>query len=171
MELLRALICGYVSDEKYEVSWQDNAEKTSFSLELVHLKTPYMKQFELEPLEHYQAICSAGFSLAAYDEQQIVAIALAEPRIWNKSLWIHEFHVMPACQGKGIGRALTEALVQRSRAANLRIMTCETQNTNLPAIRFYRKMGFAVEGLDLSLYSNHDWPDGEIALWLKRRIG
>jgi ribosomal protein S18 acetylase RimI-like enzyme len=63
-----------------------------------------------------------------------------------------------------------DALETRARAAYLRIMVCETQNTNIPAIRFYRRMGFRLEGINFSLYSNEDWPDGEIAIAMKRHL-
>jgi ribosomal protein S18 acetylase RimI-like enzyme len=62
------------------------------------------------------------------------------------------------------------AAIEKAREANLRIAYCETQNTNVPAIRFYRKLGFRMEALNLSLYTNEDYPDGEIALFMKRKL-
>jgi ribosomal protein S18 acetylase RimI-like enzyme len=44
------------------------------------------------------------------------------------------------------------------------MILCETQTTNVPAIDFYRRVGFKLEGIDLSYYSNEDWPDGEVAV-------
>jgi ribosomal protein S18 acetylase RimI-like enzyme len=167
---LRPLIQGYVSHEKYVVSWQAAEERISFALELTPLETPYRQRFELEPAEHYERICDTGFSLAAYEGSSRVAIALCEPHFWNQSLQIHEFHVLPARQGQGIGRELMEAVARQARAAGLRILSAESQNTNIPAIRFYRKLGFRLEGLDLSYYTNQDWPNGEIALWMKRKM-
>ncbi len=75
-----------------------------------------------------------------------------------------------ALRRRGIGRQLMEMLTERGRAAGMRTVVCETQNTNLPAIRFYRKLGFRFEGIDLSYYSNHDFPDGEIAIFMKKRL-
>jgi ribosomal protein S18 acetylase RimI-like enzyme len=49
-------------------------------------------------------------------------------------------------------------------------MRVETQNTNVPAIRFYRSLGFHLEGIDVSFYSNDDLTSGEVALFLKRRL-
>jgi ribosomal protein S18 acetylase RimI-like enzyme len=170
MEILQRLIHGYTSHEKYRVSVEESQERVSFTLELVTLETPYHKLSDLDPLDEYQAIVSEGFSLAAYEEGQIVGIALASPQEWNQSLWIHEFHILEAYQGKGIGRALMDAAIEKAREANLRIVYCETQNTNVPAIRFYRKLGFHMEALNLSLYTNEDYPDGEIALFMKRKL-
>jgi ribosomal protein S18 acetylase RimI-like enzyme len=60
--------------------------------------------------------------------------------------------------------------VAKGRESGLRTLLCETQNTNVPAIRFYRKMGFALEGLDLSHYRNTDYPDGEIMISMKKPL-
>ena len=54
--------------------------------------------------------------------------------------------------------------------AGLRVLVCETQTTNVPAIDFYRSVGFEVDGIDLSYYSNDDVESGEVALFLKRRL-
>ena len=62
-------------------------------------------------------------------------------------------------------------MAQKGRAAGLRTLVCETRNTNVPAIRFYRKLGLDLEGIDLSYYSNTDYPDGEIAVFMKKRLG
>jgi len=61
-------------------------------------------------------------------------------------------------------------LADKARVAGFRVLVLETQNTNVPAIRFYRKAGFEVEGIDLSYYSNTDITDGEIAIFMKRKI-
>ena len=59
---------------------------------------------------------------------------------------------------------------EMATAAGLRTIVCETQNTNVPAIQFYRKLGFRMEGIDISYYTNNDLPDGEIAVFMKKQI-
>jgi ribosomal protein S18 acetylase RimI-like enzyme len=61
-----------------------------------------------------------------------------------------------------------ETLADHARSQHLRLLACETQSTIVPAIRFYRALGFVLDGLDLSLYTNQDYPDGEIAIFMKR---
>ena len=51
-----------------------------------------------------------------------------------------------------------------------RVLVCETQTTNVPAIDFYRSVGFEVGGIDLSYYGNDDVQAGEVALFLKRKL-
>ena len=91
-------------------------------------------------------------------------------RQWNRTLWIWEFHIHPAFHGQGIGRRLMDAMADTGRSAGMRTLRVETQNTNVPAIRFYRSLGFHIEGIDVSFYSNDDLTSGEVALFLKRRL-
>ena len=63
-----------------------------------------------------------------------------------------------------------ECVAEAASRAGFRIIVCETQNTNPTAIKVYRKLGFRVEGVDISFYSNHDYPEGEIAIFMKRRL-
>jgi ribosomal protein S18 acetylase RimI-like enzyme len=100
----------------------------------------------------------------------MVGIALGEVKRWNSSLWVWELHVVKAYRGQGIGGKLVEATVQAAKQLNLRVVVCETQNTNVPAIDFYSAVGFELDGIDLSYYSNHDLETGEVALFMKRKI-
>ena len=70
----------------------------------------------------------------------------------------------------GIGRQLMAYAEDQARRSGLRAIVCETQNTNAAAIMVYRKLGFTIEGIDISLYANTDYPDGDIAVSLKRRL-
>ena len=121
-------------------------------------------------MQRYTDALRYGLSLGAYEEEQLVGIVVAEPQGWNRSLWVWEFHVAETHRRQGIGRQMMEELVERGRASGLRIVTCETQNTNVPDIHFYRRAGFNIEGIDLSYYSNDDWPEGEVAVFMKRRL-
>ncbi len=170
---LARLITGYTSDAYYAVSKCETPAAAGFQLQLTPRQPVYRKHFDvdLETLERYRALAGAGYSFGAYADDELVGLALAEPHRWNGSLWIWELHVLAGYQRQGVGRRLIEAAAERGRAAGLRIVVCETQNTNVPAINFYRAAGFALEGLDLSLYTNADHePGGEVALFMKRRL-
>lgn len=170
IDSLRNLISGYVSHEKYEVAWEDGQDVSYFRLQLVPLKAAYVKHFELEGTDYYRDIVTAGLSLAAYEAGVPIAIALSTIQEWNQSFWLHEFHVTERWRGHGIGRLLMDAVKTTARVNACRTVVCETQTTNVPAIRFYRKMNFRVEAIDMTLYSNDDFPDREIALFMKCRL-
>ncbi len=121
-------------------------------------------------MQRYTQICSAGFSFGAYDSELLVGLLIAEPQEWNRSLSVWEFHVAPSHRRAGIGRQLMAYAEDKAKHSGLRIIVCETQTTNATAIMVYRKLGFALEGIDISYYSNTDYPDGDIAVFMKRRL-
>ncbi len=168
----RALASGYVSDEKYEITRQEDDGQTTLTMTLQPLETPYEKRWELdeETLMYYQAVVQKGLSVGLYEDDDLVGIVIAEKNDWNRTLWVWEFHIHPDRRGKGYGRQLMEALTEVGRQNDCRIIVCEAQNTNVPAIRFYRKVGFAVDGIDLSYYTNRDVEAGEVAIFMKRKI-
>lgn len=171
-QIERLIEMGYESREKYQVSKTETADRTSFNLVLTTLESPYIKRWEVndEDRKYYTRVIEEGHSFSALDGSEMVAVALAETRRWNGTLWIWEFHVTPSHQRRGIGRQMMDILAEKANAAGLRTMLVETQSTNMPAIRFYRAAGFFIEGIDLSYYSNHDIPDGEVAIFMKRKI-
>ncbi len=169
----RGIVSGYSASERYRVQKSETDQTTVFTLDLEQIDTPYVKNadlFDEDNLQNYQTYAQNGFSFGAYDDERLIGIALAEMQEWSNRLWLWEFHIAEAYRGTGVGRRLMDALVERSRQAGLRAIFLETQNTNIHAIRFYRKMGFTLAGLNLALYSNNDYPDGEIALFMMRNL-
>jgi ribosomal protein S18 acetylase RimI-like enzyme len=63
-----------------------------------------------------------------------------------------------------------KSLEDLAKAAGFRAIGLETQNTNVPAIKFYKKCGFELEGIDMSYYTNHDLESGEIALFMRKKL-
>jgi ribosomal protein S18 acetylase RimI-like enzyme len=172
-ESISRIITGYATTEQYKISYSESETNTLFALELVTLDKPYVKHYDHmdeEEFAEYQDILQEGFSLGAYLDNLLIGIALVTMQSWNNALRVQEFHVMEGQRGTGIGRLLMNAVFEKGRAANFRIVTCETQHTNVPAIRFYRRMGFKLEAIDLSLYTNHDFPDSEVAVFMKYKL-
>jgi ribosomal protein S18 acetylase RimI-like enzyme len=170
---LNRLAAGYTSPGKYVVAKTETPQRTAITLTRVALDEPYVKRWpacEAETWNRYQQVLSHGLSLGAYDGDALVGLALSEPRAWNRSLWVWEFHVAQTHRWQGIGRRLMDALAHRAVEAGLRVLVCETQNTNLPAIQFYRRAGLEIDGVDLSYYSNRDLVDGEVAIFMKRKL-
>lgn len=169
---LRALISGYASPSTYEVTKTESDESTVISMNLRAIEPPYIKQWTTldEEIEYYRKVLEEGLSIGAYDGDNLVGIAIAEKKVWNRTLWVWEFHVSPDYQNSGIGTQMMERLVIIGRKNDCRVMVCETQNTNVPAIRFYRRVGFEVGAVDLSYYTNNDITDFEVAVFMKRYI-
>lgn len=100
----------------------------------------------------------------------LVGIAVTERMEWNRNLEIREFHVGASHRRQGIGRALMEQVFAVARSLGVRSVTAETQNTNMPAITFYRACGFTLQGVDLSLYADDLGEDREVAFFMRRWI-
>lgn len=164
---------GYTSDARYKVQKTESSIRTVITLELISLDRPYVKQWEHsdeEEFRRYQEYAARGYSLGAYDGDQLVGYALTEPRRWNRTLWVWEFNVSEAYQRRGIGRLLMDALTEKASQAGFRCIGLETQSTNIPVISFYRAVGFEIDGLDLSFYTNTDDRDGEVAIFMKKKL-
>ena len=171
--LFVALAGGYTTAERYRVEAREEDALTEFRLVLEALPEPQRFQFPYhdDELAHYAALADGAFTLGAYDGDAWVGVAVGERRDWNNTLWLHEFHVAAGHQRRGIGRRLMDALAERARAAGLRAIVLETQNTNVPAIRFYRHVGFTLDGIHVSYYTNDDLrPDRSVALFMTRRL-
>ena len=170
---LKRVASGYSSDSKYAVVHTETESCVSFDLRLVTLDKPHLKKFHYddEILRQYNTLLNTGYSFGAYDGNLLVGLIIAEGHRWNRSLSVHEFHVAETHRNQGISKRLMECVAEKASRAGFRIIVCETQNTNPTAINVYRKLGFRVEGIDISFYSNHDYPEGEIAVFMKRQLG
>ena len=172
LDSFHQLADGYSSAARYLVSKKEQESRTQISLKRENLKQPYLKKWDHnEDLEaHYQEVIGQGLSLGVIDGGELIGTAICEQRAWNRTLWVWEFHIHPERRGEGIGRQLMQLVCATAKRAGCRVVVCETQNTNVPAIDFYRKVGFEIGGIDLSYYSNEDVENGEVAIFMKRKI-
>ena len=140
------IVDGYVSTDRYQVSKTETVDEFCFILKRQKLDDPYVKRWSVldEDFRNYSELVNQGLSLGAYDAGQLVG-------------------------RKGVGGQLMEEVAEVAKAEGLRILVCETQNTNVPAIDFYRSVGFGVDGIDLTYYTNND-VEGEVAIFMKRKL-
>ncbi|MFF4945702.1 GNAT family N-acetyltransferase [Streptomyces rubiginosohelvolus] len=96
----------------------------------------------------------AGFVSVAYER-------------WNRRLTIEDIEVAPGHRGRGVGRALMSRAEEFARERGAGHIWLEVTNINAPAIHAYRRMGFALCGLDTSLYE-FTASAGEYALYLSK---
>lgn len=163
---LRHIAKGYTAIRRFEARKSESAEQIQFTFELKPLDIPFVKVFDWddEQLQIYEQVVAEGLSLGAYDRDDLIGIAITERRSWNNSLVVWEFHVANSHQRQGIGRLLMGAVIEQARRSRLRVIICETQNTNPTAIHFYQQVGFKVDGVQFSYYS--DAAGEEIAVFM-----
>jgi ribosomal protein S18 acetylase RimI-like enzyme len=163
---------GYVSEGKYVVKKEETDKRILFRIELESLHEPYVKNWPEDPNDiiNYEKLIPHELSLGAYRDEKLLGVLFIEPKKWNKSLWIWNIQVADTHRRMGIGTLLINKLVEKVKDTDFRAIGLETQNTNVPAIAFYYKMGFELDGFDTSYYTNNDLLKDEIAFFMKKRL-
>nr|WP_262916983.1 GNAT family N-acetyltransferase [Chryseobacterium cucumeris] len=153
---------GYTTDVRYVVSSIEFGG--SFEFILKEKSLPYHKIWETtsEDLEELNTIIEQGNSFGAFVNEELAGWIICEQRTWNNSFYIENILVNEKYRRQGIGIKLIKSAIKEARKLNSRVIELETQNTNYPAIQFYRRMGFNITGLNTRLYENPE----EIALFM-----
>ena len=84
---------------------------------------------------------------------------------WNHTAWVWNIMLDEAIRGQGIGRDLFNRAVVWARRMGYRALMVETQTNNVPACKFYVRMGCQLEGIRTAHYTNHDIAHGEVAIF------
>jgi ribosomal protein S18 acetylase RimI-like enzyme len=86
---------------------------------------------------------------AAYLDGNLAGLGYWRRRI-RPVHWPHadleKLAVAPGAQGRGIGRALTSALVQDARKAGIEVLTLDARGDNVRALHLYQSLGFTEYG-------------------------
>ncbi|WP_170135456.1 GNAT family N-acetyltransferase [Nannocystis exedens] len=136
----------------------------SVSLRETHRSVPFTKTYPAETL--VEAAATAPFAVVAESASgTLEGFTAVHLREWNRSAELSALFVAPASRGRGLGRALLAAALEFARGARVRCLGLETQNTNAPAIRFYRRAGFRFCGAHTALYDPATVAPEEIAVF------
>ncbi|KAA2224269.1 GNAT family N-acetyltransferase [Chryseobacterium sediminis] len=153
---------GYTTDRIYVVSSIEFG--SSFEFILKEKALPYTKIWETtsEEFNELNTLIEQENSFGVFVNEELVGWIICEYRTWNNSLYIENILIDEKHRRQGIGIMLIKSAIKEARRLNCRVIELETQNTNYPAIQFYRRMGFNITGLNTRLYNNVD----EIALFM-----
>lgn len=150
------MLSGYDTREIYQVEKTETDSLARFDFRLVQLEQPlhddFYDDFNAEEIRNWNRLLPQGYSFGAYQAGVLVGLAVGEVWPKEKRARVWEFHVHPEYRRLGIGRTLMGCVVDRARQDHLGLVMLETQNTNVNAIRFYRRMGFTLEAIDIGHY-------------------
>jgi L-amino acid N-acyltransferase YncA len=107
--------------------------------------------------EHrWVAVDDGGGGLAGW-----VAVVPVSGRCVYAGVVEHSVYVDPACQGRGIGRLLVEALVESTEAAGIWTIQSGVFPENVTSLRLHQRLGFRVVGTRQRLGRSADgrWRD------------
>ena len=152
----------YKTGQGLEVGWR---------LEEVVLAEPYDKgaAYDFTPEDVAEIAARARrpdcLVLVAEAWGRLVGLLDLEITRWNNTGFLWNLRVDVAHRGRGLGRELFERGVAWARERNLRSIVVETQTNNVPACRFYRRLGCRLVGIREEYYTNRDLETGEVALF------
>lgn len=103
-------------------------------------------------------------TVAEGPQGQIVGMALHHLRYstWKGRTWyLEDLVVTEPWRGKGVGRALFEAVAQRALERDAQRLEWQVLDWNAPAIEFYQRLGASLDGSWL----NGRWTRQDLETW------
>lgn len=84
---------------------------------------------------------------------------------WRNVSFIWNIMMDVGARGQGIGQRFIAHTIGWARQRRNRAVMLETQTNNVPACKFYARMGFQLVGINDAFYTNNDYGRDEIALF------
>ncbi|PJF42403.1 MAG: hypothetical protein CUN55_10110 [Phototrophicales bacterium] len=164
---------GFVSDTYLDVEREGDGYLISWRLVEKRLEKPFDKgnayDFTLDERRNIQHRLLQQESLeeVVIDRHsgRIVGVLDMTIEEWRWVSWIWNIMLDQDVRRQGIGRVLIEHSIAWTKRHKLRAVMLETQTNNVPACKFYAKMGFQLVGLNEVFYTNRDHQRREIALF------
>lgn len=151
----------YESDGTYRVKVARRKDGWDISLRMERFPENFVKDLNEPLLKPYKGESEVYGAFVGGEEAGFIQI---EHLAWNKSLRVWDISVAEAFRRRGVGTALIGVAKKRARELGARRVVLETQTSNLKAIAFYERCGFALVGLDATNYANDDVERGEVRL-------
>ena len=98
----------------------------------------------------------------------VLGVAATTFHGWNRRTVLDAIYVDRGRRQRGVGRQLLTACLERAARDGARHLWLETQDINCDAIAFYERLGFAIVGLDRSLYAAPQ--SSEVAIFMARDV-
>lgn len=173
VELLAEIRPGFTSNTALKVERIGSGVAQGWQLAEIQLPTPFEKQhgYDFTPEEREsiaQRLAQTNTLMeVAVDRatNRIVGVLDVEEEAWRETAWIWNIMLDVDARGAGIGREMINHTIGWARRRNLRALLLETQSNNVPACRFYLRMGFQLVGINTLFYTNQDLEKGEVALF------
>lgn len=163
----------YESTEIFRPYKVENEDEVVIGMKREKLPSPFKKELVTNidiDLAWYGEILKKGLSWAFAVDDSVIGFIIIDKYEWNNSLHIVHIEVKPKFRDLGVGKRLLEKAYYQGIDEEVRIISVETQSTNVRAMDFYRRNGYIVDSIDVSLYSNNDLETGDVAVFMKRRI-
>ncbi|HBV17678.1 GNAT family N-acetyltransferase [Chryseobacterium carnipullorum] len=145
---------GYTTDKILSISFVEYSGSFEFVLREKSLSYSKIWETTSDDMDDLNERIQKGHSFGVFEDGELMGWIIGEHRIWNNSFYIENILISEKFRRNGAGAQLIKSTVREARNLNCRIIELETQNTNYPAIQFYRRLGFSITGLNTRMYEN-----------------
>ena len=154
-------------DTTFETGSVFDLVPTERTIELVEreLEKPLAKRYSIAEVFAGWARWDTGW---VADDDGVRGFATVEYEPWHQRLILWFLYIAPAWRRRGVGRALLAAVEQHGREQGATHVWLETSNVNVPGVRAYNRLGYALCGAD-TLYYGRYMP-GETAIYLAKML-
>lgn len=142
------------------------ADPRKLELALRELPAPITKRYSIGEVFAQWARWDHGWVAEADGEIRGFATVEHEPWHGRVNLWF--LYISPAYRRQGIGRALLARVEEHARSVGASHVWLETSNVNVPGVRAYNRLGYALCGADTLYYGSY--MPGETALYLAKML-
>lgn len=155
-------------DTSFETSSVFELVTSARAIELVErpLPAPRIKRYAIGEVFAPWASWQAGW---VADDGGVRGFATVEHEAWHQRIVLWFLYIDPPWRRRGIGRALLERVEAFGRERAATHVWLETSNVNVPGVRAYERLGYALCGADRHYYGAY--MPGETAIYLAKSIG
>ena len=138
----------------------------SIALEERGLPQPMRKRYSID--EVFASWASWEHGWVAEVDDAVVGFATVEYVPWHQRLVLWFLYIEPDFRRRGVGRALLAEVERHGRNVGATHVWLETSNVNVPGVRAYERLGYALCGVDALYYGSY--MPGESALYLTKSL-
>lgn len=137
------------------------------SLELAErrLEAPMTKRYSIGEVFAPWARWERGWVV---DDGGVRAFAVVQHEPWHERLILWFLYVDRGSRRRGFGRALLAEAEAYGRSVGASHVWLETSNVNVPGVRAYERLGYALCGVDALYYESY--MPGESAIYLAKSL-
>jgi GNAT superfamily N-acetyltransferase len=158
---VEAIDTSFVTDVVFDMQLRERG------IELLErkLEAPLRKAYSIREVFAPWADWETGW---VAEQDGVHGVAAVAYEAWHRRLVLWFLYIAPAWRRQGVGRALLAEVEAHGRERGATHVWLETSNVNVPGVRAYNRLGYALCGADARYYG--PYMPGETALYLAKSL-